>query len=94
MKVYLVNLVNSEGYCDGTEADIKYGVDKEDVLIRAYDRYVDDYTDAKENGYLDCPEDEMLSFEEFCGELTNGNRFTYIQMYDSHKQYEYHELEV
>ena len=47
MKIYLINYVASDGFYDGSEAMPIVGTDPDQVIEKAYDLYVSDWTEGQ-----------------------------------------------
>lgn len=92
MKLYGYIKVDSEGFGDGTEADVAILTDKEEVIKSAYEDYKDNLDWYKEWESLDDCYDTCDSYEDFKNELLDG--YVLIQGGSSHVQYEWFEREV
>lgn len=81
--------VDSEGYCDGVEAQvICVGMNAESVIHTMYESYVREFQYAKEQELLD--EDEEMETEYTFGMGIKSN--ITIQYPDHHVQYELKEI--
>lgn len=92
MKLYGYIKVDSEGFGDGTEADVTILKKKSEVLKSAYEDYKNNLAYYKEWESLDDCYEVYKSFKAFKAELLNG--YVLIQGGSSHVQYEWFEREV
>lgn len=94
MKIYLITYVASDGFFDGSEAMPIVGTDPKQVIDKAYELYVSDWTEGRDA--LDDEDAEMLSLEEFAAVMESGFRmgskvkdnYVLTQFCDSHTQFE------
>lgn len=92
MKLFGYIKVNTEGFGDGTEADVTIKTDLEEAVKTAFEDYVRTIEQEKAWCTLDTSCEVYDTLEEFKNELLNG--YVLLQYADFHVQYEYFEREV
>lgn len=91
-RIYIITCVVSEGFYSGRETMLFIGTDLNDVIRKAYEHYKNSFTSAKADDLLDDLSEEITPFNEFEITMKAGfsgyDDYTYIQMVNSHIQYE------
>lgn len=96
MKLYIINMVVSEGFYNGSESKTFFDADPKKVISEAYEWYSSEVVSASDEGNLD-PDCDILTKEEFAALMEEGftsekntieGHFALLQMYDSHQQFE------
>lgn len=90
MKLYGYIKVNTDGFGDGTEADVSLLTDKDKLLESAWEDYKAEL--EYQGGAIESDCEIHEEFETFADELLNG--YVLIQCADCHIQYEWFEREV
>lgn len=88
MKIYVMSIVNSEGYDTGRESEVRLFKDKQKCLDYAHKAYTRDWN---ENDIDDPEEHPYLEKDVFEKELLEDS-YIVLQMPDFHIQYEYSEV--
>lgn len=89
LSLYVLSIVNSEGYGDGTESDVQIFEDFSSMASKAY-YYYREYWKRLENMGEDSDDNgsTFLNEDHFISELAN-EQYVVIQFHDYHVQFEY-----
>lgn len=94
--IYGITDVDSEGYAAGNETYTSLYATREKALEEAYKCYFAAFNGLCGDNGVDANGSAILSKEQFFEEMLNedGGNFVLIQLYDSHRQFEYFEREL